>query len=130
MSVSRFASTICTDSLPAHRRGNLGLYVMNNEIHHRGHGYVCNAAEAIEPPAFRSAEPRPSRKSILTRSLDGRTKNRRSPSAETALTPRRTSAYIAIRFLQVRQRPSAIGRVDISTTTEQDDPAQATTRRA
>ena len=49
---ARFAETMTAFGQYTDRLHALILYVIDNEIHHRGQGYVYLRALGIEPPAF------------------------------------------------------------------------------
>ena len=48
----RFQETITAFGMFTGRTSDLLLYVIDNEIHHRGQGYVYLRSLGIEPPAF------------------------------------------------------------------------------
>jgi len=52
ISVERFDETITAFGQFTDAAYNLLLYVIDNEIHHRGQGYVYLRALGVEPPAF------------------------------------------------------------------------------
>ena len=49
---ARFAETVTAFGQYTDRLHNLILYVIDNEIHHRGQGYVYLRALGVEPPPF------------------------------------------------------------------------------